>query len=63
MIELRDKKFIIDGKAVIIVSGEIHYYRLPVEEWRIELINLLLLDVIRSLLMFLGFVMKKEKER
>lgn len=33
MIELKNKQFIIDGKPVIIMSGEIHYYRLPVEEW------------------------------
>ncbi len=33
MIELKNKQFIIDGKPVIIMSGEIHYYRLPVETW------------------------------
>lgn len=33
MLELKNKQFIIDGKPFIILSGEIHYYRLPVEEW------------------------------
>lgn len=33
MIELKNKQFIIDGNPTLIISGEIHYYRLPVEEW------------------------------
>jgi len=33
MIELKDKQFIIDGKPVIIMCGEVHYYRLKEAEW------------------------------
>ncbi len=33
MIEVKNKQIQIDGKAVLIMSGEIHYFRLPIEEW------------------------------
>lgn len=33
MVELKEKQILIDGKPVLIMCGEIHYYRLPVEEW------------------------------
>ncbi len=34
MIEIKDKQIIIDGKPVIIMCGEIHYYRLERSEWQ-----------------------------
>lgn len=38
MIEIKDKQIIIDGRAQLIMCGEIHYYRLKRETWedRIE---------------------------
>lgn len=33
VIEIKDKKIIIDGKPHIIMSGEIHYFRLKRQEW------------------------------
>ena len=33
MIEIRDKHIVIDGKPRIIMSGEIHYFRVPRLEW------------------------------
>jgi beta-galactosidase len=41
MIELKNKQFIIDGKPVLIMCGEIHYYRLPIEEWEDRLNKLI----------------------
>ncbi len=29
-----EKSFLIDGKRIWLLAGEIHYFRLPVEEWR-----------------------------
>ncbi|MBE3559292.1 MAG: beta-galactosidase [Ktedonobacteraceae bacterium] len=34
MIEIKDQQILIDGKARIILSGEIHYFRLKREEWQ-----------------------------
>ncbi|HET9493198.1 MAG TPA: beta-galactosidase [Chloroflexia bacterium] len=34
MIEIRDKRFIIDGEPRLIVGGEIHYFRLKREDWQ-----------------------------
>ena len=34
MIELRDKHIVIDGKPRIIMSGEIHYFRVPRKNWQ-----------------------------
>lgn len=34
MIEIKDKKIIIDGQPQIIMCGEIHYYRLERSEWQ-----------------------------
>ncbi|MDR0298962.1 MAG: beta-galactosidase [Streptococcaceae bacterium] len=33
MIELKNRQILIDGKATLILSGEIHYFRLPQSEW------------------------------
>jgi beta-galactosidase len=34
MIEINDKRFIIDGEPRLIVGGEIHYFRLKREDWQ-----------------------------
>ncbi|GER91090.1 glycoside hydrolase [Dictyobacter vulcani] len=34
MIEIKDRQILIDGKACIILAGEIHYFRLRREEWQ-----------------------------
>jgi beta-galactosidase len=34
MIQIKDRQLLIDGKAVILLSGEIHYFRLKREEWQ-----------------------------
>lgn len=34
MIEIKDRQIVIDGRARIILSGEIHYFRLKREEWQ-----------------------------
>jgi len=34
MIEIKNKQIIIDGKAVLIMAGELHYFRLKVCEWQ-----------------------------
>ncbi|GCE22119.1 beta-galactosidase [Dictyobacter kobayashii] len=34
MIEIKDKQILMDGKACMILSGEIHYFRLKREEWQ-----------------------------
>jgi beta-galactosidase len=33
MIEIRKRQLIIDGSARIVMCGEIHYFRVPREEW------------------------------
>jgi beta-galactosidase len=33
MVELRDKRILIDGEPVLVFSGEIHYFRLPRDQW------------------------------
>ena len=33
-VEIRNKQFLVDGKPQIILSGEIHYYRLKPEDWQ-----------------------------
>lgn len=39
-IEVRDGKVMIDGKPEILISGEVHYYRLKREEWQDRLTKL-----------------------
>ncbi|MBP3041638.1 beta-galactosidase, partial [Bacillaceae bacterium Marseille-Q3522] len=34
MVEIKNKQIIIDGKPQLIISGEIHYYRIPREKWQ-----------------------------
>ncbi len=34
MIEIKNKQILIDGKPQLILSGEIHYYRLKPEDWQ-----------------------------
>ncbi len=34
MIEIKDRQIVIDGQARIILSGEIHYFRLKRQEWQ-----------------------------
>ncbi|MBO0795612.1 MAG: beta-galactosidase [Ktedonobacteraceae bacterium] len=34
MIEIKDKQIVIDGKACIIIAGEIHYFRRKRDEWQ-----------------------------
>lgn len=34
MIEIKNKQILIDGKPVLIMCGEIHYYRLEREDWQ-----------------------------
>jgi beta-galactosidase len=34
MIELRNKQFLIDGQPRLLISGEVHYFRLQRAEWR-----------------------------
>lgn len=34
MIEIKNKQIMIDGKPVLIMAGELHYYRLQVSEWQ-----------------------------
>ena len=34
MVEIKNKQIIIDNRPVLIMCGEIHYFRLPREEWR-----------------------------
>lgn len=33
MVELKNYEFVIDGKSVIVIAGEVHYFRIPVERW------------------------------
>ena len=33
MIELRDKQLVIDGVPRLVMAGEVHYFRVPREEW------------------------------
>ena len=33
MVELRDRRILIDGKPVLVFSGEVHYFRLKRSEW------------------------------
>ena len=40
MIEVKENKIIIDGKPKLILSGEIHYYRLIKKDWQKALDNL-----------------------
>lgn len=40
MIELRDRQWVIDGVPRILVSGEVHYFRLARADWRARLIDL-----------------------
>lgn len=40
MIEVRDKRILIDGTPRLLVSGEIHYFRLRPEEWEDRILKL-----------------------
>lgn len=40
MVEIRDKQILINGKPRLILSGEIHYYRLKREDWQDRIIKL-----------------------
>lgn len=40
MIELKNNQFLIDGQPRLIISGEIHYFRLPVAVWEERIIQL-----------------------
>ena len=33
MIQLRDHRILVDGRPVVVVSGEVHYFRLRRAEW------------------------------
>ena len=37
MVELKDGQFVIDGKPFYMLSGEIHYYRMPPKMWDVHL--------------------------
>lgn len=39
-IEIKDKQILLDGKPRLIMSGEIHYYRLERDEWEDRIIKL-----------------------
>ncbi len=40
MIDLQDKQIVIDGSPCLIISGEIHYFRLPVDAWEDRIVKL-----------------------
>ncbi len=40
MIELTEQQFKIDGKAVLVMCGEIHYFRLAREDWEDRIVKL-----------------------
>ena len=41
MIDIRDRRIVIDGAPVLILAGEIHYFRVPRQQWqqRIDLLK------------------------
>ncbi len=39
MIEVSNREFIIDGKGTVLFGGEIHYFRLPAEQWEDRIIK------------------------
>ena len=38
--EIKTKQFLLDGKPFRILSGEMHYFRIPREYWRDRLLKL-----------------------
>jgi beta-galactosidase len=40
MIDIQDKQIVIDGSPCLLISGEIHYFRLPVEAWEDRIVKL-----------------------
>src|SRR5680860_586377 len=40
MIEIRDKQIIVDGQPRLLISGEIHYFRLRRSEWEDRIVKL-----------------------
>ena len=38
--EIKNKQFLLDGKPFRILSGEMHYFRIPREYWRDRLLKL-----------------------
>ena len=54
--EIKDD-FYLDGKPFKILSGAIHYFRVPAEDWHHSLYNLKALGSIRLRLMLLGTCM------
>lgn len=40
MIKMSKNEFQIDGKAQLIIAGEVHYFRIPVERWEETLVEL-----------------------
>nr|MBA3274296.1 beta-galactosidase [Chloroflexia bacterium] len=40
MIEIRDKRIVIDGMPRLLISGEIHYFRLKRDEWEDRILKL-----------------------
>jgi len=39
MAELRDRQFFINGKAELVLSGEVHYFRLEMSEWEDRIVK------------------------
>jgi len=33
MIELRNRRFVVDGRPTMVMAGEVHYFRVPRAEW------------------------------
>lgn len=48
MVKLEDKALWINGKRELIVSGEIHYYRLEKSEWQDRICRMLCSMILRS---------------
>ena len=40
MISVERKRIVIDGTPRVLISGEIHYYRLPREAWKDRVLKL-----------------------
>jgi beta-galactosidase len=41
MIEIRDKQIVIDGQPRLLISGEVHYFRLQRSEWDDRILKLM----------------------
>lgn len=61
MVELRDRRLLVDGKPVLVFAGEIHYFRLKREEWEDRILKLKALGC-NAVATYIPWIVHEERE-